>query len=156
MNCSRLSISMPFMDDSGMTRKNPIQFTKLATRQSELRSQLYIKIQHPARWRLPCLHNSFRARAQARPRQNHRASALKSEQAATRTTSLGEGSMSWKPSLWASVIPRNPMERKPNQYWEMLRDAWEHRAQGLDDRWRPPLHGALGAYALEHFACTQS
>src|SRR5499427_1849054 len=82
--------------------------------------------------------------------------ALKSAQAATRTTSLGEGSMSWKPSLWASVIPRNPMERKPNQYWEMLRDAWEHRAQGLDDRWRPPLHGALGAYALEHFACTQS
>jgi hypothetical protein len=26
-----------------------------------------------------------------------------------------------KPSLWASVIPRDPTEHKPNQYAEMLR-----------------------------------
>jgi hypothetical protein len=33
----------------------------------------------------------------------------------------------WRPSLWASMIPGNPMERKPNHYWEMLRVAWENR-----------------------------
>ena len=35
--------------------------------------------------------------------------------------------MVWKPSLWASVIPRDPTERKPNQYAEILRVAWENR-----------------------------
>ena len=37
--------------------------------------------------------------------------------------------MGWKPSLWASVIPRDPTERKPNQYAEMLRVLWENRDQ---------------------------
>src|SRR5262252_513312 len=73
--------------------------------------------------------------------------ALKSAQAATRTTSLGEGSMSWKPSLWASVIPRNPMERKPNQYWEILRAAWENRDQ-LPFAWRILNHGVCDGCAL--------
>src|SRR5215468_4363130 len=55
--------------------------------------------------------------------------------------------MSWKPSLWASVIPRNPMERKPNQYWEMLRAAWENRDQ-LPFAWRILNHGVCDGCAL--------
>ena len=55
--------------------------------------------------------------------------------------------MSWKPSRWASVIPRNPMERKPNQYWEMLRSAWENRDQ-LPFGWRILNHGVCDGCAL--------
>jgi molybdopterin-dependent oxidoreductase alpha subunit len=55
--------------------------------------------------------------------------------------------MSWKPSLWASVIPRNPMERKPNQYWEVLRAAWENRDQ-LPFAWRILNHGVCDGCAL--------
>jgi molybdopterin-dependent oxidoreductase alpha subunit len=55
--------------------------------------------------------------------------------------------MAWKPSLWASVIPRNPLERKPNQYWEMMRVAWENRYQ-LPLAWRILRHGVCDGCAL--------
>ena len=48
--------------------------------------------------------------------------------------------MGWKPSLWASVIPRDPTEHKPNQYGEMLRVLWENRDQ-LPFAWRILQHG---------------
>jgi molybdopterin-dependent oxidoreductase alpha subunit len=35
--------------------------------------------------------------------------------------------MSWKPSLWASRVPRHPGEHKPNHYLEMARVAWANR-----------------------------
>src|SRR4029450_3136771 len=37
--------------------------------------------------------------------------------------------MSWKPSLWASRVPRDPREQKPNHYLEMARVAWDNRDQ---------------------------
>ena len=55
--------------------------------------------------------------------------------------------MGWKPSLWASMIPRNPTERKPNQYAEMLRVAWENRGQ-LPFAWRILKHGVCDGCAL--------
>ena len=55
--------------------------------------------------------------------------------------------MGWKPSLWASMIPRNPTERKPNQYAEMLRVAWENRDQ-LPFAWRILKHGVCDGCAL--------
>lgn len=55
--------------------------------------------------------------------------------------------MSWKPSLWASVIPRNPAERKPNHYAEMLRVAWENRDQ-LRYGWKILRHGVCDGCAL--------
>jgi molybdopterin-dependent oxidoreductase alpha subunit len=55
--------------------------------------------------------------------------------------------MGWKPSLWASVIPRDPTERKPNQYAEMLRVAWENREQ-LPFAWRILKHGVCDGCAL--------
>ena len=55
--------------------------------------------------------------------------------------------MSWNPSLWASVIPRNPWERKPNHYSEMLRVAWDNRAQ-LPFAWRILQHGVCDGCAL--------
>jgi molybdopterin-dependent oxidoreductase alpha subunit len=55
--------------------------------------------------------------------------------------------MGWKPSLWASVIPRDPTERKPNQYAEMLRALWENRDQ-LPFAWRILQHGVCDGCAL--------
>ena len=55
--------------------------------------------------------------------------------------------MGWEPSLWASVIPRDPRERKPNQYAEMLRVAWENRGQ-LPFAWRILKHGVCDGCAL--------
>src|SRR5713226_4170009 len=55
--------------------------------------------------------------------------------------------MGWKPSLWASVIPRDPTERKPNHYAEMLRVAWENRDQ-LPFAWRILKHGVCDGCAL--------
>src|SRR3990172_9805969 len=55
--------------------------------------------------------------------------------------------MGWKPSLWASVIPRNPLERKPNHYWGMLRAAWENRSD-LPFAWRILNHGVCDGCAL--------
>ena len=60
---------------------------------------------------------------------------------------MGGWKVSWKPSLWASVIPRDPMERKPNHYWEMLRVAWENRDQ-LPFAWRVLNHGVCDGCAL--------
>jgi molybdopterin-dependent oxidoreductase alpha subunit len=45
------------------------------------------------------------------------------------------------------VIPRNPLERKPNQYWEMMRVAWENRNQ-LPLAWRILRHGVCDGCAL--------
>jgi len=55
--------------------------------------------------------------------------------------------MGWKPSLWASVIPRNPMERKPNHYWGMLRAAWENRRE-LPFAWQILRRGVCDGCAL--------
>jgi len=55
--------------------------------------------------------------------------------------------MGWKPSLWVSVIPRNPTERKPNHYWEMLRVAWQNRDE-LPFAWRILTHGVCDGCAL--------
>jgi molybdopterin-dependent oxidoreductase alpha subunit len=53
----------------------------------------------------------------------------------------------WKPSLWASVIPRHPGARKPNHYWEMLRVAWQNRGQ-IPYAWRILKHGVCDGCAL--------
>jgi molybdopterin-dependent oxidoreductase alpha subunit len=37
--------------------------------------------------------------------------------------------MPWKPALWASRVPRDPREQKPNHYLEMARVAWQNRDQ---------------------------
>lgn len=55
--------------------------------------------------------------------------------------------MGLKPSLWASVIPRNPLERKPNHYAEMLRVAWDNRDQ-IPFAWRILRHGTCDGCAL--------
>src|SRR5258708_26100249 len=55
--------------------------------------------------------------------------------------------MGWKRSLWASVIPLDPTERKPNHYAEMLRVAWENRDQ-LPFTWRILKHGVCDGCAL--------
>src|SRR5229473_3442347 len=55
--------------------------------------------------------------------------------------------MDWKPSLWASRIPLDPTERKPNHYAEMLRVAWENRDQ-LPFAWRILKHGVCDGCAL--------
>ena len=55
--------------------------------------------------------------------------------------------MSLKPSLWASVVPRNPLERKPNHYTEMLRVAWQNRDQ-IPFAWRILNHGVCDGCAL--------
>jgi len=43
--------------------------------------------------------------------------------------------MPLKPAHWASLVPRNPAEQKPNHYLEMARVAWENRGQ-LPFAWR--------------------
>ena len=55
--------------------------------------------------------------------------------------------MGWKPALWASVVPRNPMERKPNHYLEMLRAVWENREE-LPFAWRILNRGVCDGCAL--------
>ena len=55
--------------------------------------------------------------------------------------------MGWKKSHWASVIPRNPTKRKPNQYAEMMRVVWENRDQ-LPLAWRILKHGVCDGCAL--------
>src|SRR5215471_11783864 len=55
--------------------------------------------------------------------------------------------MGWKPSLWASAVPRDPREPKPNQYAEMLRVLWENRDQ-LPYAWRILQHGVCDGCAL--------
>src|SRR2546422_1834778 len=55
--------------------------------------------------------------------------------------------MGWKPSLWASVIPLYPTERKPNHYAEMARVAWENR-DPLPFAWRILKSGVCDGCAL--------
>ncbi|HEV8147288.1 MAG TPA: FdhF/YdeP family oxidoreductase [Bryobacteraceae bacterium] len=52
-----------------------------------------------------------------------------------------------KPSLWASVIPRDPFQRKPNHYADMLRVAWQNRDQ-LPFAMRILKHGVCDGCAL--------
>jgi molybdopterin-dependent oxidoreductase alpha subunit len=55
--------------------------------------------------------------------------------------------MAWKPSLWASKVPRHPGEQKPNHYLEMARVAWANRDQ-LPFSWRILRHGVCDGCAL--------
>ena len=51
------------------------------------------------------------------------------------------------PRLWASIVPRNPWQRKPNHYLEMARVAWANRDQ-LPFAWRILKHGVCDGCAL--------
>src|SRR5687767_6919714 len=55
--------------------------------------------------------------------------------------------MAWNPKLWASIVPRNPTQQKPNHYWEMARVAWENRDQ-LPFAWRILNQGTCDGCAL--------
>src|SRR6266536_1875309 len=55
--------------------------------------------------------------------------------------------MAFKPSLWASPIPRDWRERKPNHYVEMARVAWQNRDQ-LPFAWRLLTRGVCDGCAL--------
>ncbi|HKY34260.1 MAG TPA: molybdopterin-dependent oxidoreductase [Candidatus Polarisedimenticolia bacterium] len=55
--------------------------------------------------------------------------------------------MGWRPSLWASVVPRHPGRSKPNHYKEMLRAGWENRDQ-LPFAWRILSRGVCDGCAL--------
>ena len=55
--------------------------------------------------------------------------------------------MGLKPSHWASLIPRNPAEQKPNHYLEMARVAWDNRDQ-LPYAWRILDQGTCDGCAL--------
>ena len=55
--------------------------------------------------------------------------------------------MSLNPRLWASRVPRDPREQKPNHYWEMARAAWQNRDQ-LPFAWRILTQGVCDGCAL--------
>jgi molybdopterin-dependent oxidoreductase alpha subunit len=55
--------------------------------------------------------------------------------------------MKIRPSLWASLVPRNPAEPKPNHYWEMAKVAWENRDE-LPFAWRILNQGTCDGCAL--------
>lgn len=55
--------------------------------------------------------------------------------------------MPLNPSLWASRVPRDPREQKPNHYWEMARVAWQNRDQ-LPFAWRILTQGTCDGCAL--------
>jgi len=55
--------------------------------------------------------------------------------------------MGLRPLLWASIVPRDPRETKPNHYWEMARVAWENRDQ-LPFAWRILRRGVCDGCAL--------
>jgi molybdopterin-dependent oxidoreductase alpha subunit len=55
--------------------------------------------------------------------------------------------MGFRPSLWASRIPRDPREQKPNHYLEMARVAWANRDQ-LPYAWRILRQGVCDGCAL--------
>lgn len=55
--------------------------------------------------------------------------------------------MGLKPSLWASLVPRDPRERKPNHYAEMVRIAWRNRDE-LPFAWRLLSEGVCDGCAL--------
>ncbi len=55
--------------------------------------------------------------------------------------------MALRPSLWASLVPRDPRERKPNHYVEMARVAWRNRDE-LPYAWRVLTQGVCDGCAL--------
>ena len=55
--------------------------------------------------------------------------------------------MGLRPSLWASLVPRDPRQAKPNHYAEMARVAWENRDQ-LPYAWRILKEGVCDGCAL--------
>lgn len=55
--------------------------------------------------------------------------------------------MGFKPSLWASYVPRDPRQRKPNHYLEMVKVAWRNRDQ-LPFAWRILSQGCCDGCAL--------
>jgi molybdopterin-dependent oxidoreductase alpha subunit len=55
--------------------------------------------------------------------------------------------MAVNPRLWASIVPRNPAEQKPNHYWEMARAAWQNRDE-LGYAWRILTKGVCDGCAL--------
>jgi molybdopterin-dependent oxidoreductase alpha subunit len=55
--------------------------------------------------------------------------------------------MAWNPRLWASAVPRDPRQQKPNHYLEMARVAWENRDQ-LPFAWRILKQGTCDGCAL--------
>lgn len=55
--------------------------------------------------------------------------------------------MAWNPKLWASVVPRDPTQQKPNHYLEMARVAWENRDE-LPFAWRILKQGTCDGCAL--------
>jgi molybdopterin-dependent oxidoreductase alpha subunit len=55
--------------------------------------------------------------------------------------------MAFNPRLWASRIPRDPGEQKPNHYLEMARVAWANRDQ-LPYAWRILTRGVCDGCAL--------
>jgi anaerobic selenocysteine-containing dehydrogenase len=52
-----------------------------------------------------------------------------------------------RPSLWASLVPRDPRERKPNHYVEMARVLWRNRDE-LPYAWRVLNQGVCDGCAL--------
>jgi molybdopterin-dependent oxidoreductase alpha subunit len=55
--------------------------------------------------------------------------------------------MAWNPELWASSVPRDPRETKPNHFLEMARVAWQNRDQ-LPFAWRILSQGVCDGCAL--------
>jgi molybdopterin-dependent oxidoreductase alpha subunit len=55
--------------------------------------------------------------------------------------------MGWNPRLWASRVPRDHREQKPNHYWEMARVAWQNRDQ-IPFAWRILSQGVCDGCAL--------
>jgi molybdopterin-dependent oxidoreductase alpha subunit len=55
--------------------------------------------------------------------------------------------LAWNPALWASAVPRDPSQQKPNHYVEMARTAWENRDQ-LPFAWRILKSGVCDGCAL--------
>ncbi|MET0556981.1 MAG: FdhF/YdeP family oxidoreductase [Vicinamibacteria bacterium] len=55
--------------------------------------------------------------------------------------------MPWNPKLWASSVPRDPREQKPNHFVEMAKIAWRNRAE-LPYAWRILNQGVCDGCAL--------
>jgi molybdopterin-dependent oxidoreductase alpha subunit len=53
----------------------------------------------------------------------------------------------WNPRLWASPVPRDPREQKPNHFVEMAKIAWRNRAE-LPFAWRILTQGVCDGCAL--------
>ena len=53
----------------------------------------------------------------------------------------------WQPGLWASWVPFGIGEQRPNNYWEVLRAAWENRGR-LGYAWRILREGCCDGCAL--------